>query len=409
MALSDYKVTDALIASKGVVAAPNKLVGNAEDNKKVFDRLIREGLKGNINSVIDLLVSTAGAGEIGVVAITGVTGDDIQTVLSSLKAILDTKAGDTATTTALALKSDKSVTDLHFKNVGFDGDTGIFTFTREDGTAVTIDTALEKVATNWAYDPDTQSLVLTLADGSTQSVSLSAFITELEFEDSAQIDFTANNHKVTATIKAGSITDTMLSSALIAALDDMVDAAAASASAAHQDEEAAKGFKNAASSSATAADGSAKDAEAWAVGQRGGEDVGGADPAYHNNAKYYADDARDSAAAAAGDATDAGNAKDAAEDSAEDAEAWAVGQRDGEDVPNSDPTYHNNAKYWAEVAEQAAGGGVTSFNGRTGVVVPQAGDYTPDMVGAAAEDSGSNVAFTIGVDAGGLYIVTPDE
>lgn len=39
------------------------------------------------------------------------------------------------------------------------------------------------------------------------------------------------------------------------------------------------------------------------------------------------------------------------------------------------------AKKWAEVSAE---GGVTSFNGRHGVVVPQAGDYTPEMVGAAA-------------------------
>ena len=41
-----------------------------------------------------------------------------------------------------------------------------------------------------------------------------------------------------------------------------------------------------------------------------------------------------------------------AEESAEDSEAWAVGQRNGEDVPDTDPTYHNNAKYYAENAGQ---------------------------------------------------------
>ena len=39
---------------------------------------------------------------------------------------------------------------------------------------------------------------------------------------------------------------------------------------------------------ATAAVNSGLDAEAYAVGQRNGEDVGPTDPAYHNNAKYYA-------------------------------------------------------------------------------------------------------------------------
>ncbi len=46
------------------------------------------------------------------------------------------------------------------------------------------------------------------------------------------------------------------------------------------------------------------------------------------------------------------------------------------------------AKKWAEVSAE---GGVTSFNGRHGVVLPQAGDYTPEMVGAAALGSDGKV------------------
>lgn len=40
-----------------------------------------------------------------------------------------------------------------------------------------------------------------------------------------------------------------------------------------------------------------------------------------------------------------------------DAEAWAEGTKDGVPVTSSDPQYHNNAKYWAE---QAAGGQIQS-------------------------------------------------
>ena len=36
------------------------------------------------------------------------------------------------------------------------------------------------------------------------------------------------------------------------------------------------------------------------------------------------------------------------EENAQDAEAWAVGQRNGQDVPSSDPTYHNNSKWYSE-------------------------------------------------------------
>lgn len=69
----------------------------------------------------------------------------------------------------------------------------------------------------------------------------------------------------------------------------------------------------AADSADDAAD-SAEDSEAWAVGQRNGTDVGSDDPTYHNNSKYYSEDAADSA-------TDAGSAKTAAETAQGKAEA----------------------------------------------------------------------------------------
>ena len=51
--------------------------------------------------------------------------------------------------------------------------------------------------------------------------------------------------------------------------------------------------------------------------------------------------------------SDAEDAQEDAEAAAEDAEAWAVGQRGGMDVDEDDPTYHNNAKYYAEEAKDA--------------------------------------------------------
>lgn len=158
----------------------------------------------------------------------------------------------------------------------------------------------------------------------------------------------------------------------------------------------------------------AKDAEAWAVGQIEGADVPETDTRYENNSKYYAQRADESAAeayseasAAFGSASSAsGSAETAtqkamdAADSAEDSEAWAVGQRGGTDVDSSDETYHNNAKYWAGQAQQAAGGGVSSFNGRSGAVVPQSGDYTAAMVGARASDW-TPTASDVGADQSG--------
>ena len=50
-------------------------------------------------------------------------------------------------------------------------------------------------------------------------------------------------------------------------------------------------------------------------------------------------------------ATIATNAKNAAQGYSQDAEAWAVGQRAGADVPSTDPTYENNSKFYAGKAK----------------------------------------------------------
>lgn len=55
----------------------------------------------------------------------------------------------------------------------------------------------------------------------------------------------------------------------------------------------------------------------------------------------------------------------------------------------------DSAEYWAGQAQQAAGGGVVSFNGRTGSVVPQVGDYDKEMVGLGSVDNTSDLAKPI--------------
>ena len=100
-----------------------------------------------------------------------------------------------------------------------------------------------------------------------------------------------------------------------------------------------------AQNAANAADGSAEDSEAYAKGTRDGAAVGSSDPAYHNNSKYYSEQS-------SGSATAAGNSATAANGSAEDAEAYAKGTRGGIPVGTSDPAYQNNAKYFAEQAEE---------------------------------------------------------
>lgn len=60
---------------------------------------------------------------------------------------------------------------------------------------------------------------------------------------------------------------------------------------------------------------------------------------------------------AAESAQESAGSAQASSDSAEDSEAWAKGTRDGEPVESTDETYHNNAKYWAEQAASSASHG----------------------------------------------------
>jgi len=64
--------------------------------------------------------------------------------------------------------------------------------------------------------------------------------------------------------------------------------------------------------------------------------------------------------------------------SAEDAEAWAVGQRSGSDVPPADPTYHNNSKYWAGKAHEELENKADLVDGK--VPSSQLPSYVDDVV-----------------------------
>ena len=148
---------------------------------------------------------------------------------------------------------------------------------------------------------------------------------------------------------------------------------------------AASGSAATAVASETAAAASEENAEAWAVGERDGEPVTSGDATYNNNAKYYAGEAADSASNASTSETNAGLSESAAAQSEEDAEAWAVGTRNGVPVTSGDAAYHNNAKYWADEASGTVNdmtGATSSTAGVHGLVpAPAAGDNTKFLGG----------------------------
>lgn len=71
-------------------------------------------------------------------------------------------------------------------------------------------------------------------------------------------------------------------------------------------------------------------------------------------------------------------AEDALE-AAEDAEAWAVGERGGVPVDPTDPTYNNNAEYWAYQASQYAQGGLIFKGSVAFASIPTTGMANGDM------------------------------
>ena len=92
------------------------------------------------------------------------------------------------------------------KEIFWDESNGTLTVVKMNGSKAVIDTKLEKLAVNFKYNPESQQLVITLDDGTTQNVDLSALITQYEFTDSDTIAFAiGSDGKVSAIVKEGSI------------------------------------------------------------------------------------------------------------------------------------------------------------------------------------------------------------
>ena len=111
--------------------------------------------------------------------------------------------------------------------------------------------------------------------------------------------------------------------------------------------EAISGATSRAETAAETASTNGLKAEGYAVGKQNGTDVGSGSEYYHNNAKYYKEQAASSA-------TTASTSASSASTNGLKSEGYAVGKQNGTDVPSGSEYYHNNAKYYKEQAEAAA-------------------------------------------------------
>lgn len=110
-----------------------------------------------------------------------------------------------------AAKVDLTKANELVKEILWDEPKGTITVVKMNGSKAVIDTKLEKLAVNFAYDSQKQQLIIALDDGTVQNVDLSALITQYEFLEGDEIAFeVTSDGKVKPMIKGGSITEDKL-------------------------------------------------------------------------------------------------------------------------------------------------------------------------------------------------------
>lgn len=180
------------------------------------------------------------------------------------------------------IKADKATVLEMVRDISYDESTGILLVTYLNGKTATLDTKLEKLAVNFSYDEEKEKLIITLDDGTTQEVDLSALITQYEFLDSDTLAFSIDeNGKVSAIVKEGSIQEKHLQPNYLA--DIKVEAENAKKS-----KEASATSESNAKESETNSAASAVMSESYAHGGTESRDCEDTD-----NAKYYMERAKE--------------------------------------------------------------------------------------------------------------------
>ena len=311
---------------KNVSALPNVIVGQASTLKATFDEAGSD-IKNFINNFLTALETFSAASNIG--AMNG----ELQ---SNLQAIIDefaTSIANRYTKAEIDSKVSTETNDL-VKTLDIDLNTGVFTITKKDGTVETIDTTLEKVPTNFAFVEENGMyyLKVTNTDGTSTQVDVTTLFNDYTFNNTDSIAFSTvkdgNEATITAEIRDASIGIEKLSLTAVSQLEGYVSSASQSA-------QTATTKANEASESATSALNSANTAVNAA-----------------NNAATSATSAQTSANNAATSASSASSSAANATSQATLSQSWAVGNTGARDGENT-----NNAKYWAEQAKDSSQGG----------------------------------------------------
>lgn len=172
--------------------------------------------------------------------------------------------------------------------------------------------------------------------------------------------------------------------AAVSGINASVAAAAVSAAAAKESASTAQASETTVLTAASEATSAASAAsESKTVAEAAAENAATAAESLSTAASTAVDAARTAVSSAATSTESAAEAVTSAENAARSA-ASATASAESASASAAE------AEAWSKKAEQAAGGGVLSFNGRSGTVMPESGDYTAEMVGADASGAAAS-------------------
>ncbi len=304
-------------------------------------------------------------------------------------------------------KFDKTEAQNLVKKITFDRNTGVFRITYYNGTFELIDTMLEKLMVNFAYDYQTQQLVITLDDGTKQYVDLSALITQYEFLGSDTIVFIVQpDGKITAEIKNGSIGEQHLRPDYLADIRVESAKAAASAEAAKNSEKKSKESEQAAKASeekskeseqaaASSEQKSKKSEQAAASSEQKSKESEQAAASSEQKSKESEQAAASSASVSAYMSASASNSADLSKEYSDMARSYAVGS--GGEVRQEDAT--DNSEFYCRQSHTNAALSENYYQ-----KTKQAGEDAMKSLNAAMDNINKDVPkFWVNPEDGKLY------
>ena len=138
-------------------------------------------------------------------------------------------------------------------------------------------------------------------------------------------------------------------------------------------------------------------AEAYAIGTRNDVPVQEGDPAYHNNSKWYSE-------LAAQIVQDVEDVKDDAEAAALVVEGYTVGKQNGVDVASGSPYYQNNMLYFMRQAGASRDDAALSAAAALAAAQTASAAYDTDLLADVYDATASHMAGEYSIYNGGLYV-----